>query len=624
MKSNESTHSISSDEDDGRKISVTIEPSNSKPNQSVKQYFQPFSHEKTLKLHELLVKSLISSNLPFSFFENPYFQEYQLELARSVYKIPRRVQVIEKILPVVHAQHELLMLNKIKEQKQLTLSLDGWTDNSGNSIYTLMALKGAKQKYFIDILDLNHKRHTAENIFSALKGSLASKQIGLDQVCAVVTDSPSVMLKLCRLLNDQNPHILKVHCTLHVFNLIAKRVVNHPTMEAVVKKNKTLVNYFTNSGFWRKHLTTWQKENDVKHGLQTLCETRWYSMAKVCLGVQSHEIGFKKCLELLRNKQVDTPSMTDAVVKVIEDRDHFTANQTLVQLLKPVVDAIGHLERADTTLADIWKEMIQTYKSIRDADVYSRFEPFKQHCLDVLHAQTKTFHEDIYVLSFFLHPAYQRVAVSKKHSLNDIGHMILHVAKHWKMSKSEASLLRDAVHHYYNATYLYHSKKIDKPLHYWLTVPYTPESEPLKKLAIGILEIVPHAAGVEGLFSMMTAMKTKARNRLLPNTLKMMAQIKLHLLQGDPLLSARRKKTRTSPKSTQDNSEYENMKAYDSFLTPAELEVFEEGIFTESQISTLTSRENAPGKPDDVIDIDVIEDIEAEESNWDPEDLWVS
>ncbi|KAI9604300.1 hypothetical protein H4Q26_003914 [Puccinia striiformis f. sp. tritici PST-130] len=81
MKSNESTHSISSDEDDGRKISVTIEPSNSKPNQSVKQYFQPFSHEKTLKLHELLVKSLISSNLLFSFFENPYFQEYQLELA---------------------------------------------------------------------------------------------------------------------------------------------------------------------------------------------------------------------------------------------------------------------------------------------------------------------------------------------------------------------------------------------------------------------------------------------------------------------------------------------------------------------------------------------------------------
>jgi hypothetical protein len=106
-----------------------------------------------------------------------------------------------------------------------------------------------------------------------------------------------------------------------------------------------------------------------------------------------------------------------------------------------VHDAIGHLEQADTCLADIWKEMIDAYKNIHDTEVYSRFEPVKQHCLDVLHAQTKVFHEDIYFLSFFLHPAYRCVAVSKKHSLNNIGWMILQVAKHWKMSKSQVSLL---------------------------------------------------------------------------------------------------------------------------------------------------------------------------------------
>jgi hypothetical protein len=63
-------------------------------------------------------------------------------------------------------------------------------------------------------------------------------------------------------------------------------------MESVIKANKTLVNYFTTAEFWREHLTTWQKTNGVKNGLQTLCETRWYSMAKVCMGVQTHEIGF--------------------------------------------------------------------------------------------------------------------------------------------------------------------------------------------------------------------------------------------------------------------------------------------------------------------------------------------
>ena len=117
-------------------------------------------------------------------------------------------------------------------------------------------------------------------------------------------------------------------------------------MEEVVKANKTLVNYFSVAGFWREHLSSWQKANNVQHALQTLCETRWYSMAKVCLGVQHHEAGFQKCLELFRDPLVDTPALTQSVIKVIEDRDHFTANQTLISLLQPVVNAIAYLERS--------------------------------------------------------------------------------------------------------------------------------------------------------------------------------------------------------------------------------------------------------------------------------------
>jgi hypothetical protein len=63
---------------------------------------------------------------------------------------------------------------------------------AGNSIYALMALKGAKNKYFIDICDLHSKQHTAKNIFSEIKTSLKSKQLEFDQLSAVVTDSPSI------------------------------------------------------------------------------------------------------------------------------------------------------------------------------------------------------------------------------------------------------------------------------------------------------------------------------------------------------------------------------------------------------------------------------------------------
>ena len=185
----------SNNQNNGCIISVSIPQK--KANPSVSPYFCPMSNEKTQLLHELLLKSLISSNLPLSYLENPYFQEYQLELAQTVYKIPRRVQTAENTLPMVHARHELALLETIKNQNQLTLSLDGWTDNSGNSIYALMALKGSKKKYFVDVRDLHAKRHTADNIFVAIKSSLKSKQIDFNKISALVTDSPLVMIKLC-------------------------------------------------------------------------------------------------------------------------------------------------------------------------------------------------------------------------------------------------------------------------------------------------------------------------------------------------------------------------------------------------------------------------------------------
>jgi hypothetical protein len=196
-----------------------------------------------------------------------------------------------------------------------------------------------------------------------------------------------------------------------MFNLVAKRIVNHPSMEAILKGKKTLVNYFTSAGFWRKHLSTWQKTNRVKHGLETLCETCWYSMSKVCLGVQSCEIGFQKCSELLNDPLFNTPTMTPAVVKVIKDCDHFTANQTFISFLKPVVDAIGNLERQQTPLANIWKELLNTYNSIFQLNVFTCFATFKTHCIEFLHAETKVLDEDIYIVAFFLHPAYFHVAV---------------------------------------------------------------------------------------------------------------------------------------------------------------------------------------------------------------------
>ncbi|KNZ45576.1 hypothetical protein VP01_7g16 [Puccinia sorghi] len=86
-------------------------------------------------------------------------------------------RMIEEIWPMGHAQHKVEVFEALKEQKQLTLYLDGCTKKSVNSISALMLLKGANKKNFLDVLDLNHKQHTGNNTFLARKYSILSKKL---------------------------------------------------------------------------------------------------------------------------------------------------------------------------------------------------------------------------------------------------------------------------------------------------------------------------------------------------------------------------------------------------------------------------------------------------------------
>ncbi|KNZ51963.1 hypothetical protein VP01_3749g1 [Puccinia sorghi] len=97
----------SSNADNGPAIYVS-DPSTGRASiQFSSHYFHPLLKETTQKIHELLLKSLISSNVPFTYLENHYFQEYQSEITRCIYSLSRWAQIIEKVLPTVHARHEL-------------------------------------------------------------------------------------------------------------------------------------------------------------------------------------------------------------------------------------------------------------------------------------------------------------------------------------------------------------------------------------------------------------------------------------------------------------------------------------------------------------------------------------
>eukprot|EP00733_Pompholyxophrys_punicea_P000964 Pompholyxophrys_punicea_v1_NODE_390_length_2072_cov_12.695092.p1 type:complete len:197 gc:universal NODE_390_length_2072_cov_12.695092:367-957(+) len=80
---------------------------------NLKNFFTPISNETTAELHSLLLKAFVNSNIPFRFADDPFFKLYQEKLARSPYQIPSRYVLSESVLPKVHLELNLQMVEKV-------------------------------------------------------------------------------------------------------------------------------------------------------------------------------------------------------------------------------------------------------------------------------------------------------------------------------------------------------------------------------------------------------------------------------------------------------------------------------------------------------------------------------
>ncbi|CAG8618918.1 10441_t:CDS:2, partial [Cetraspora pellucida] len=78
--------------------------------------------------------------------------------------------------------------------------------------------------------------------------------------------------------------------------------------------------------------------------------------------VTAYKKGFRCCLMLSETECPKYPEIKNVTVKnIICDRYHFADNEVLTEVIRPVIDAIGRLESNDSTLADIFKELIHIH-----------------------------------------------------------------------------------------------------------------------------------------------------------------------------------------------------------------------------------------------------------------------
>jgi hypothetical protein len=202
-----------------------------------------------------------------------------------------------------------------------------------------------------------------DNELLEVSNIVRSSCINWAQIKCCCTDSPSTMIKFHPLLNKRHKNINVLPCILHALNLLVKDLCKFEDAMPIVKSNCMIVNFITSSHVWFHKSKQWVQNNGTngkcKYSLDAQYETRWYSMTKVCLGVDAYA-----CFPFQSKEKAGTdenhPSIKGTDLQAINKR-HFDNNADLLHALKPIADDIDVLESPNTTIASIYLTMIQLY-----------------------------------------------------------------------------------------------------------------------------------------------------------------------------------------------------------------------------------------------------------------------
>lgn len=295
-----------------------------------------------------------------------------------------------------------------------TITLDGWTDVSGNSIYAVMMLHGAQQHY-IGSLELSRVRHIAANLLTALDDMLKADPNRMRQVAAIITDSASTLNKLRTDFCSKNTRVQNLSCVLHGINLMCKDLLRCKYVKESAAKLTSLVVFFCKSEHWKQELMAWGKLNGVTRFLSRNVETRWYSYIEMAKNALLHKEGFQHCLTLYNNERDRHSKINSEIVQIIKS-DIFESVEMQAKLLEPMAKAIGVLESTDATLGDVWIclfKLISHYKYLNGENELVKFNKMVNILLKSICKRANNYMGDIYIICFFLCPNYRVIATSK-------------------------------------------------------------------------------------------------------------------------------------------------------------------------------------------------------------------
>jgi hypothetical protein len=109
------------------------------------------------------LRYMVCSNVPFRSANSPHLSQFLVTLCPN-YQLPSPTTLQEKLLPAEYASVLVKQRTKISKSHNLTLALDGWTDEQKYSILAFVLLFPDRTATLLETQDVSDIIHSAENM----------------------------------------------------------------------------------------------------------------------------------------------------------------------------------------------------------------------------------------------------------------------------------------------------------------------------------------------------------------------------------------------------------------------------------------------------------------------------
>ncbi|CAI2176085.1 16261_t:CDS:2 [Funneliformis geosporum] len=276
----------------------------------------------------------------------------------------------------------------ITNSRFITLSGDGWTSRTRDSIVNYVIINEKRRSELYKIENKSNQQHLGENVFMDYKE--VGMEIGLERWVGFVTDSGGNYAKARRLMNSDpeiKGRVLCLPCMAHQGNLLAKDIIEFAYFKPMIKQMLIIIGHFRIANLAIHKLRQLSDRPTFKMQYPTL--TRWATFA----ASSSQVIIMKDYLKRKNNS---------AIITIIENSDFWLRLETFHQIMRPYDCMTKLFESDNMTLAQImtsWAWLAGILEKLP-----STLSEIKTFLYDKLKAQWQKIYDPAFIISWILHP----------------------------------------------------------------------------------------------------------------------------------------------------------------------------------------------------------------------------